>query len=53
MPNTETAAPLARGEEVLPTAIPPSKLHDLLTGLQAVRDLPSAAQHARFEVRLG
>jgi len=38
MPNTETAAPLARGEEVLPTAIPPSKLHDLLTGLQAVRD---------------
>ncbi|HZN04746.1 MAG TPA: HAMP domain-containing protein [Candidatus Polarisedimenticolia bacterium] len=37
MPNTETTTPLARGDEVV-TAVPPSKLHDLLAGLQAARD---------------
>jgi HAMP domain-containing protein/signal transduction histidine kinase/DNA-binding response OmpR family regulator len=39
MPNTETTTPLARGEELIATAtMPPNKLHDLLTGLQAMRD---------------
>jgi HAMP domain-containing protein len=37
MPKTETTAPLARGDEVL-TAIPPTKLQELLSGLQAMRD---------------
>src|SRR5262245_40953576 len=37
MPNTETASPLARGEELI-GVIPPSKLNELLAGLQAVRD---------------
>ncbi|HET8948189.1 MAG TPA: HAMP domain-containing protein, partial [Candidatus Polarisedimenticolia bacterium] len=37
MPNTETTAPLARGDEIVAT-VPPLKLYDLLAGLQAVRD---------------
>ncbi|HYV20238.1 MAG TPA: HAMP domain-containing protein [Verrucomicrobiae bacterium] len=37
MPNTETTSPLARGDEIVAT-VPPLKLYDLLSGLQAVRD---------------